>query len=156
MKRISEFFSKRTMQIIPLLISAVCVLFITTGLSKYGFWDEVKGPTAAFVPTIVCVMLLALCVMDFLKSFKDTKVVKYYKDEFLMIATGFIILLAIHFIGMLPALALFVVVWLKLVEKAPWKHILLILAIVMAIVVGVFVMWLKVRFPEGVLFEMLL
>ena len=32
----------------------------------------------------------------------------------------------------------------------------LILAIVMAIVIGVFVLWLKVRFPEGILFEMLL
>ena len=45
---------------------------------------------------------------------------------------------------------------LELMEKAPWKHIILILAIVMAIVIGVFVMWLHVRFPEGVLFEMLL
>ena len=33
---------------------------------------------------------------------------------------------------------------------------IIILAIVMAIVVGVFVLWLKVRFPEGILFEMLL
>ena len=36
------------------------------------------------------------------------------------------------------------------------KLLALILAIVMAIVIGVFVLWLKVRFPEGILFEMLL
>jgi hypothetical protein len=76
--------------------------------------------------------------------------------EFIMMLTGIVLIAAIHFIGMLPALAIFVVVWLKLMEKAPWKHIILILAIVMAIVVGVFVLWLKVRFPEGILFEMLL
>ena len=145
-----------TKQVMPLLIAAVCAIFIYTGLNKFGFWNSSKGPTAAFVPTIVCVMLIALCAIDLMKSFKDNGVVKYYKDEFIMIATGFVLLAAVHFIGMLPALAIFVVVWLKLMEKAPWKHIILILAIVMAIVIGVFVMWLHVRFPEGILFEMLL
>ena len=145
-----------TKQIMPLVILAICGVFIANGLKKFGFWDPSKGPTAAFVPTIVCAMLIALCVIDFMKSFKDTKPVKYYKPEFIMMATGLILIGAIHFIGMLPALAIFVVVWLKLMEKAPWKHIVLILAIVMAIVVGVFVLWLKVRFPEGILFEMLL
>ena len=145
-----------TKQVMPLLIIAVCALFVHSGRGKSGFWDSTKGPTAASVPTIVCVLLIALGVLDFLKSFKDTKPAKYHKDEFIMIATGFVLLAAIHFIGMLPALAIFVVVWLKLMEKAPWKHIILILAIVMAIVIGVFVMWLHVRFPEGILFEMLL
>ena len=145
-----------TKQVMPLIIIAICAIFIHNGMSKFGFWDASKGPTAAFVPVIVCTMMIALCVMDFLKSFKDTKAVKYYKDEFIMIVTGFVVLAAIHFIGMLPALAIFVVLWLKLMEKAPWKHIIIILAIVMAIVIGVFVLWLKVRFPEGILFEMLL
>ena len=145
-----------TKQVMPLLIIAICAIFIQNGMSKFGFWDSSKGPTAAFVPVIVCTMMIALCVMDFIKSFKDTKPVKYYKDEFIMIAAGFIVLAGVYVIGMLPALAVFVVVWLKLMEKAPWKHIIIILAIVMAIVIGVFVLWLKVRFPEGILFEMLL
>ena len=145
-----------TKQVMPLLIIAVCAIFIQNGMSKFGFWDSSKGPTAAFVPVIVCTLMMALCAVDFVKSFKDTKAVKYYKPEFIMILTGFVLLAAVHFIGMLPALAIFVVVWLKLMEKAPWKHIILILAIVMAIVIGVFVLWLKVRFPEGILFEMLL
>ena len=144
-----------TKQIMPLVIIAICAVFLYAGLSKFGFWDSSKGPTTAFVPTIVCVMMILLCISDFMKSLKDTSVVKYYKDEFIMIAVGAILLAAIHVIGMLPALAIFVVVWLKLMEKAPWKHIILILAIVMAIVIGVFVLWLKVQFPEGLIFEML-
>lgn len=145
-----------TKQVMPLVIAAVSAIFIYSGLSKFGFWDSSKGPTAAFVPTIVCVLLIVLCAVAFVKSFKDTKPVTYHKDEFIMIAMGILILAAIYLIGMLPALAIFVVLWLKFVEKAPWKHIILILAIVMAIVIGVFVLWLKVRFPEGLLFEMLL
>ena len=99
-----------TKQVMPLVIAAVCAIFIYSGLNKFGFWDASKGPTAAFVPTIVCVMLIALCAIDLMKSFKDNGVVKYYKDEFIMIATGFVLLAAVHFIGMLPALAIFVVV----------------------------------------------
>lgn len=145
-----------TKQIMPLVIMALCAVFIYSGLNKFGFWNAAKGPTAAFVPTIVCVLLILLCAVDFVKSLKDTSVVKYHKDEFLMILTGIALIVATHFIGMLPTMALFVVAWLKLIEKAPWKHIILILAIVMGIVIGVFVLWLKVQFPEGLLFEMLL
>ena len=145
-----------TKQVMPIIIAVICGIFIYSGLNKFGFWNGSKGPSAAFVPTIVCTLLIALCIVAFIKSFKDTKPVKYFKDEFIMIAVGLILIGAIYLIGMLPALAIFVVVWLKLMEKAPWKHIILILAIVMAIVIGVFVLWLKVRFPEGLLFEMLL
>lgn len=144
-----------TKQIMPLVIIALCLVFIFNGLKKFGFWDDSKGPTAAFVPTIVCVLMIALCVADFIKSLKDTSVVKYHKDEFIMILAGIVLLAAVHVIGMLPAMAIFVVLWLKVMEKAPWKHVILILAIVMAIVIGVFVVWLKVQFPAGLIFEAL-
>ena len=145
-----------TKQIMPLVIMALSAVFIYSGLKKFGFWDASKGPTAAFVPTIVCVLLILLCAADFVKSLKDTSVVKYHKDEFLMILTGIALIAVTHFIGMLPTMALFVIAWLKLIEKAPWKHVFLILAIVMGIVIGVFVLWLKVQFPEGLILEMLL
>ena len=145
-----------TKQIMPLVIIAICAVFLYNGLNKFGFWDPSKGPTPAFVPTIVCAMMILLSISDFFKALKDTSVVKYYKDEFIMIATGIILLACIHFFGMLLSLAVFVVVWLKVMEKASWKHIIIIEAIVMAIIIGVFVLWLKVNFPVGMLFEMLL
>ena len=52
-----------TKQVMPLLIIALCAIFIQNGMSKFGFWDSSKGPTAAFVPVIVCTMMIALCVM---------------------------------------------------------------------------------------------
>ena len=96
-----------TKQIMPLVIIAICAVFLYSGLNKFGFWDPSKGPTAAFVPTIVCVMMIALAAMDFIKSLKDTSVVKYYKDEFIMIATGIVLVAAVHFIGVLLSLAIF-------------------------------------------------
>ena len=77
----------------PLLIAAVCAVFIFTGLNKFGFWDSTKGPTAAFVPTIVCTMMLALCVIDFMKSFS-----KYYCNYlFIMIIYNYIKVLRLNY-----------------------------------------------------------
>ena len=55
----------------------------------------------------------------------------------------------------MPTLAIFTVLWLKVLEKAPWKTTIIILVIVMAIVIGVFSLWLGVRFPQGMLYEMI-
>ena len=54
---------------------------------------------------------------------------------------------------MLPALGLFVLLWLKLVEHTPWKTTIIILAIVAALVIGVFVLWLGMRFPTGLIYD---
>lgn len=141
-----------TKQIVPLCLAVLCGVFIYTGLTKYGFWNTTKAePTAAFVPTIICVILLALCLVSVVTSLGKDGKAEYHKDEFMIILAAVAVIASIFIIGMLPSLALFVVLWLKLVEKSSWKNTLLILAIVMAIVVGVFVLWLKVQFPWGLL-----
>ena len=47
---------------------------------------------------------------------------------------------------------LFVILWLKVFEKTGWKETLIVLAVCMAISIGVFRLWLGVHFPMG-LFE---
>ena len=53
-------------------------------------------------------------------------------------------------IGMIPTLVVFVILWLRLFQKAPWKDTLIVLAVCMAITLGVFWAWLGVQFPWGV------
>lgn len=144
-----------TKQVVPLIVAAICVIFLVTGLSKFGFWnDATKSPTPAFVPSIICVLLILICLITVITSLrKDEAKARYDKDEFLIILTAGAIIGCTYLIGMLPALALFVVLWLKLVEKTPWTTTLIILAIVMALVIGVFVLWLGVRFPTGLLYD---
>lgn len=146
-----------TKQIVPLCLAALCGVFIYTGLTKYGFWDSVKkSPTPAFVPTIICSVMLVICLADVAFGLSKDGKAQYYRDEFLIILAAAGIIACTFVIGMLPSLALFVVLWLKLVEKSDWKTIAIILVLVMAIVVGVFIVWLKVRFPQGMLLEALL
>ena len=45
--------------------------------------------------------------------------------------------------------------WLKLVEKTPWKTTIIILLFLMALVIGVFVLWLGVPFPEGLIMDLI-
>lgn len=145
-----------TKQIVPLIIAAICLIFLITGLSKFGFWNDAqKSPTPAFVPSIICVLLIAICLITVFTSLKDDGKAKYNKDEFLIILTAAAIIGCTYLIGMLPALGLFVVLWLKLVEHTPWPTTLIILAIVAALVIGVFVMWLGVRFPTGAIYDMI-
>ena len=145
-----------TKQIVPLCIIAVCVVFLITGLQKFGFWNaKQKSPTAAFVPSIICVLLIVICVITIISSLKESGKAVYHRQEFLMIGTAVAIIAGIYLIGMLPTLAIFTVLWLKVLEKAPWKTTIIILVIVMAIVIGVFVLWLGVRFPQGMLYEMI-
>lgn len=143
-----------TKQIVPLIIAAICLVFLITGLNKFGFWNDAqKSPTPAFVPSIICVLLIAICLITVFTSLKKEGKAKYNRDEFLIILTAAAVIGCTYLIGMLPALGLFVVLWLKLVEKAPWKTTLIILAIVAAIVIGVFVLWLGVRFPTGLIYD---
>ena len=142
-------------QIVPLVIAAICVLFIYTGLTKFGFWDATSGPTPAFVPTIISVVLFVICVLGFVTSFKDSKESKFYKEEFLVIGAAVLIIAATFLIGLLPALAVYLLLWLKLVEKTPWKTTIIIFAVMMAIVIGVFVLWLGVPFPEGLIMDLI-
>ena len=58
-------------------------------------------------------------------------------------------------IGLILSCLVYLVLWLKLVEHAPWKHVIIIEAILAAIIIGVFVVWLQVQFPMG-LFEFIL
>ena len=98
---------------------------------------------------------------EVIRQLYERKSVRVFEDREISAADRETILTAAaiigctYLIGMLPALGLFVVLWLKLVEHTPWKTTLIILAIVAALVIGVFVLWLGVRFPTGLIYEMI-
>lgn len=145
----SKFGSK---QIIPIGTAAVSILWIITGLTGYGFWDDVAGPTPGFVPIIVAVVLFAVSVLAFIQSFKEEQP-KYAFMNWHIVLAGVGIFALTFLIGMLPTLALYVLLWLKVYEKVSWKVTLIVFAVIMAIVIGVFVLWLGVPFPNGVIYD---
>lgn len=146
-----KFTSK---MLIPVITAAIAIVFITMGVTKYGFWHQMKGPLPGFFPTIIGILLLGLSVLAFIGSLKEEGTA--YPIENWAPALGVVaIMVGTLVIGMLPSLAIFVIVWLKWFEKYPWKTTLIGLAVIMAIVIGAFVVWLGVPFPMGFIYEMI-
>ena len=141
-----------TKQVMPLLLAAMAIVWLVVGLGEFGFWIEGTGPSPAFVPTIISVALLVMSVIQFIFSFKE-KPAKYHRDELMYIGVIAALLLAVYLIGMLPAMTIFLFVWMKFVEKAPWSHTLIVTVGTMALLIGVFAIWLQVRFPMGLILD---
>lgn len=140
-------------QIAALGLAAFAALFAVVGFSDLGFWDEVNGPGAGFFPAIMAVLMLVMSIVAFLQSFRETGAVEYTRDELLVVGCGIALTVLAFVIGLIPACALFVLWWMKILEKESWKNTIIVLAICMAIAFGVFQEWLGVDFPLGIFEE---
>lgn len=139
-----------TKQIVPLLLAAIGVLFAVIGLTQLGFWKETDGPQPGFFPSIMAVVMVVTSIASFVMSLKDEEQPKYDRDELMVLGGMAGIIAGSLIIGMIPSLILFVILWLRFFQKAPWKETLIVLAVCMAIALGVFRQWLGVQFPWGV------
>ena len=115
-----------TKQLIPLAMALMGIVFAWIGFTQLGFWE--KEPKAGFFPTIIAIVMVIASI-----------------------AAGAAVIAGSFIIGMIPMLFLFVLFWLKVIEKGtPWKHVIIIELLVAAIVLGVFAGWLQVQFPWGI------
>ncbi|MEG1849166.1 MAG: tripartite tricarboxylate transporter TctB family protein [Oscillospiraceae bacterium] len=144
-----------TKRLVPLGTALVGLVFIGVGLTSYGFWSAGKGPTPGFVPIIISSIMVLVSVVAFIQSFREEAPV-YPRENWLVMLGGIGIFAATFFIGLLPSVALYVVLWLKGLEKCSWKQTLIVLAIIMSIVIGAFVIWLQVSFPRGMILDLLM
>ncbi|MBS6398309.1 MAG: tripartite tricarboxylate transporter TctB family protein [Clostridiales bacterium] len=139
-------------QLIPIVTAIIGIVFAYIGFTQLGFWD--KEPKPGFFPSIIAIVMVIASIAAFFQTLKEEGQPEYNKNELSVILGGLSIILGSFLVGMIPMLFLFVLFWLKVVEKGtPWKHIIIIEAIIAVIVLGVFAGWLQVQFPWG-LFEM--
>lgn len=141
-------------QIIPVAAAGIAVLFIVLGLKSYGFWSPVKGPLPGFFPVIIAFGMLGASVLAFIFSFREEAPV-WPKENWLAPLSVGAIIGATFLIGLVPSVGLYVILWLKVYEKCTWKTTLITFAVIMAIVVGCFVIWLGVPFPKGLIYAAL-
>ena len=142
--------------VIPLATIVVSLVFIIVGLKDYGFW---KGqPTPGFFPIIIAVVLLVSSIACFLQIARDrdSETVRYNRNELMVMLGAAAIILCTFLIGLVPSCLIYIFLWLKFVEHASWKVIVIIELIMAAIILGVFTFWLQIRFPMGLLLDMIL
>lgn len=146
-------FNLRTL--IPLATAIVALVFIVVGLKDYGFWKN--QPTPGFFPIIIAVVLLASSIACFIQIArdKDSEEVKYNRNELMVMLGAAGIILCTFLIGLVPSCLIYILLWLKFVEHAPWKVVIIIEIIMAAIILGVFTAWLQIRFPMGLLGDLI-
>ena len=131
------------------------LVFIVVGLKNYGFWNA--QPTPGFFPIIIAVVLLASSIACFVQIARDKSSddVKYNRNELMVMLGAAGIILCTFLIGLVPSCLIYIFLWLKFVEHAPWKVIIIIELIMAAIILGVFTAWLQIRFPMGLLGDLI-
>ena len=123
------------------------------GFTQLGFWD--KEPQPGFFPSIIAIVLVIASIAAFFQTLKEEEQPNYNKNELMVIGGGLSLIAGTFLVGLIPMVFLYVLFWLKVIEKGtPWKDIIIIELIVAVIVLGVFAGWLQVQFPWGML-EML-
>lgn len=138
---------------IPLATALIGVVFAVIGFTQLGFWD--KEPQPGFFPSIIAIVLVIASIAAFFQTLREEGQPNYNKNELLVILDGLSLIAGTFLVGLIPMVFLYVLFWLKVIEKGtPWKDIIIIELIVAVIVLGVFAGWLQVQFPWG-MFDML-
>ena len=139
-------------QLIPIATALMGIVFAYIGFTQLGFWE--KEPKPGFFPSIMAIVMVVASIAAFFQTLKEEDQPKYNKDELTVIIGGLALLIGTFLVGLIPMAFLYVLFWLKVIEKnVPWKDIIVIEAIVAVIVLGVFADWLQIQFPWG-LFDM--
>jgi len=138
--------------IIPIFTILVSVIFIYFGFTKYGFWDPMKGPKPGFVPVLISFLLLGISLLALFTSLKE-EAPEFPKDNWYCVLGMVALVIGSFIIGLIPSVIVYLLVWLKRFEKVSWKSTIIVMAIVLVIVIGVFVMWLGIDFPKGIILD---
>lgn len=146
----------RAQAAIPLTTAILALVFLVVGVANYGFWSN--QPTPGFFPIIIAAVLLVTSLVCLFQTFttKDVKEVRYNRNELLVILGGAGIILGTYLIGLVASCLVYIFLWLKFIERAPWKVVITTELIIAAIALGVFTGWLQVRFPMGLLGDLIL
>jgi hypothetical protein len=137
-------------QLVILLLATEAAVFSVIGFTKLGFWDPVDGPKPGFFPAIMATVMFFVCVIAFVQSFQEDKKVVFTSDEFLVIGGGAGLIASVFLVGLVPSILIFVLIWMRIIERSGWKETILVMAISAAIAVGVFQLWLGIRLPMGI------
>ncbi|HSP48216.1 MAG TPA: tripartite tricarboxylate transporter TctB family protein [Clostridiaceae bacterium] len=135
---------------IPAATMLIAALFLYLGLVEFGFWNEINGPLPGFFPSLASILLIIISAFA-LKGAWGSEAPKFFGIELMVIAGCIGIMLLTFLIGLIPSVVVYLVVWLRIVEKTPWISTVKVAGFMTVLVIGVFVLWLKIPFPTGLI-----
>ena len=121
---------------------------------QYGLWVR-RGPGGGFFPLLGGAIAAVFGLLFLIGEIRSPLPVRFDRMFFFPILAILAMLTAAYAVGLLPALALYIFLWLGFYEKYAFRLSALVAACVWAALYVVFVHWLSVPLPKGMLGEML-
>ena len=143
--------------IFEIFLLIVAIYWDVTAFTTLPLW---KGTSIAggMVPAIISTIMIILIVYRLIKQYKNGELTKEYiagsaKDinwkSYLPILIAVVLLAKV--LGLFITLTIMLFLWLRFLSGCSWGKSLLITAIVMAVIYGIFIAWLVVPLPKGML-----
>jgi hypothetical protein len=133
---------------LPLLILVMCAYWFYKGMGEYGLWFD-GGPGGGFMPVLSSVFA-AVFALFLLRSDRGERTTIPYSSFIPLVMVIFAVILS-WLLGLLPALTVMLLIWLRRLERFPLFTSLLLTFLPMLVIYALFGLWLKVPFPTGML-----
>ena len=142
-----------------LFLLIVAIYWDVTAVTKLPLW---RGTSIAggLLPAAVSTITIILIVYRMIKHYKNGDFNKAYFTEsfrevkwksYLPILIGIAVVLVAKVLGLFITLTIMLFLWLKFLSGCSWGKSVLITVIVMAVIYGIFIAWLVVPLPKGML-----
>lgn len=136
-------------KVAPALCIGIGGYWFYMGLFKYHLWFN-NGPGGGLFACLAGLLLMSCGTILLVRFIKQKEASALDKDAVVLIAAALITAFSTQFIGMIPALGLFIVLWLKLREKISIKKSLLVGVGTALFLLVIFNVLLKVPLPMGI------
>lgn len=140
-------------KIFLILVIFAGMYWIVSGL-EYGLWVR-KGPGGGFMPLVAGIATILCAIWTLIAARNETVPPELVSWHALLPIGGLVgVVASSYVVGLIPAIAIFIVLWLKAVEHHPLQFSLITGLSSAGLLYLIFGVWLQVPFPLG-LFEYL-
>lgn len=136
-------------KVVPVLAIIIGLYWVIQGC-VYGLWVR-NGPGGGFLPVIGGLMAIACSLVILWNSRKDKAPSGFTWTAFLPAAALLGMVFFSYLVGLIISIAVYIFLWLILVEKWNPLYSLAISLGTLIAIYCIFVLWLSVPFPKGIL-----
>lgn len=134
-------------RIVPCGLIAVGIYWCIMSM-QYGLWVR-KGPGGGFLSMVAGILTVAIGILVLMENWKDKDKGNFNIKVFLPIGVMVAMAISSKFIGLIPAIIIYLFCWLKFYSKAGIKTTMLVTVLCPLAIYGIFAVWLKVPLPAG-------
>lgn len=140
--------------VVPIVVTfsvlIIGLVFFLFGLFEYGFWKS-RGPGPGFFPVIFGAGTVVLSARELFR--RKRQIERLHAKNFLPAIAIALAIVAIPLVGMILSMSAFVPLWLRFIERKGWAMSLTTGIATGTVIYLLFCVWLRVSFPEGMLFD---